>query len=102
MPKLECQAIYIVRGENQYPQEGNSEHPSEIALGRVVNVPYPYILILPRGQSYQADMSSLSLKSTKLSVDGANGSPFMKAWACIALQGLSVLLLRGCISLMSQ
>lgn len=47
MPKLECQAIHIVRGENQYPQEGNSEHPSEIALGRVVNAPYPYILIVP-------------------------------------------------------
>lgn len=49
MPKLESQAIYIGKGENLNPQEGNSEHPSEIALGRVVNAPYPYILILPSG-----------------------------------------------------
>lgn len=47
MPKLESQAIYIAKGESLYPQEGNSEHPSETALGRVANAPYPYILILP-------------------------------------------------------
>lgn len=78
MPKLESQTICIAKGESWYPQECNSEHPSEMALGRVANAPYPYILILPWGHLVTKLIWTLKVQSQPsfLSGHGSNESPF--------------------------